>query len=177
LREIASTITQSDLQIRREEQEIDNVLRQLEQAREHYFNGPPKPPSQYRQSTAEREIAKLRETDTETQRGTRQTIAKTQPPQPNLNPRQEIATREIKVLQARKLDEMIAGLQSHHWAALNAVHSGDDRAFDAADSFTFDVLARMTLLERKPGRGKSKRDWQLTELGALAMSRAPSSTK
>jgi hypothetical protein len=68
---------------------------------------------------------------------------------------------------------MIAGLQRHQWAALHAVHSGETPAFDATDAFTFDVLARMKLLERKPGRGKSKRDWQLTELGALAMSRAP----
>jgi hypothetical protein len=70
---------------------------------------------------------------------------------------------------------MIAGLQPHQWTALHAVHSGEARVFDGTDAFTFDVLARMELLERKPGGGKSKRDWQLTELGALAMSRAPRS--
>jgi hypothetical protein len=171
LREIASTITGSELQIRREEQEIDNVLRRLEEAREHYFNGPRKSPSPYRRSIAEHEIAQLRGVDTELQRNANQGIAKVRDQKPNLNSRQEIADREIENLQAQKRDEMIVGLQPHQWVALHAVHSGE--AFDATDAFTFDVLARMTLLERKPGRGKSKRDWQLTEFGALAMSRAP----
>ena len=175
LREIASTITGSDLQIRREEREIDNVLRRIEEAREHYFNGPRKPSRPYRRSIAEHEIAKLRGADTELQRIPKQEIAKVRDRKPNLNSRQEIADREIENLQARKRDEMIAGLRSHQWIALHAVHSGETRAFDATDAFTFDVLARMELLERKPGGGKSKRDWQLTELGALAMSHAPRS--
>jgi hypothetical protein len=113
--------------------------------------------------------------DIERQRTAKQEIAKVRHRKPNLNSRQEIADREIENLQAQKRDDMIAGLQPHQWAALNAVHSGENRAFDATDAFTFDVLARMELLERKPGGGKSKRDWQLTELGALAMSRAPRS--
>jgi hypothetical protein len=173
LREIASTITQSELQIRREEQEIDNVLRRLEEAREHYCNGPKKPPRPYRQSIAEHEIAKLHGADTKLQRTARQEIAKARHQKPNLKSREEIADGEIETLQARKRDEMIAALQPHQWVALHAVHSGETRAFDAIDAFTFDVLARMKLLKRKPGRGKSKRDWQLTELGALALSRAP----
>ena len=175
LREIASTITQSRLQIRREEQEIDNLLRRLEKAREHYFNGPRKPLSPYRRSTAEYEIEKLREAHTERQRTAKQEIAKVRHWKPNPNSRQEIAEHEIENLAAQKRDEMIGGLQPHQWAALHAVHSGETRAFDATDAFTFDVLARMELLERKPSGGKSKRDWQLTELGALAMSRAPRS--
>ena len=174
LREIASTITGSDLQIRREQGEIDDVLRRIEKAREDYFNGSRNPPSAYRRSIAEREIAKLREADTELQRIAKQKSTKVRDRKPNLNSRQEIADREIENLQARKRDEMIAGLRPHQWTALYAVHSGQTQAFDATDNFTFDVLARMALLERKPGRGKSKRDWQLTELGALAMSRAPS---
>jgi hypothetical protein len=59
--------------------------------------------------------------------------------------------------------------------ALHAVHSGEVRAFDVTNAFTFDVLARMQLLKRKPTGGKTKRDWQLTELGTLAVSRMPSS--
>ena len=74
-------------------------------------------------------------------------------------------------MHAHERDEMIANLEPHQWAALSAVHSGESPAFDAIDAFTFDVLARMKLLTRKPGGGKSKRDWQLTELGALALSR------
>jgi hypothetical protein len=136
LREIASTITGSDPQIRLEQGKISNLLRRLEEARECYFNGPRKPRSVYRQSIAE---------------------------------------REIKNLRVRKRDEMIASLQQHQWIALYAVHSGDLRAFDAVDAFTFEVLAGKKLLERKPGRGRSKRDWKLTEIGTLAMSRAPSS--
>jgi hypothetical protein len=31
----------------------------------------------------------------------------------------------------------------------------------------------MKLLKRKPGGGKSKRDWELTDLGLLALSRDP----
>ena len=56
LREIASTITGSDRQIGREQREIDNVLRRLEEARQHYFNRPRNPPRPYRRSIAEREI-------------------------------------------------------------------------------------------------------------------------
>jgi hypothetical protein len=174
LREIASTITGSDLQIRREEREIDNVLRRVEEARERYFNGPKNPTiSPYRRSIAEREIAKLRGEDTELQHTAKQEAAKVRQHKPNLNSRQEIADLEIENLQARQRDEMIAGLSPHQWTALHAVHSGETRSFDATDAFAFDVLARMKLLERKPGRGKTKRDWQLTDLGALAMSRAP----
>ena len=76
LREIASTITQSKLQIRREEQEIDGVLQQLEEARERYFNGPRKPPNLYRQSIAKSKIAALREVDTVLQCGAKHAIAK-----------------------------------------------------------------------------------------------------
>lgn len=173
LREIASAMTQSDLQIRREEREIDNVLQRLEKAREHYFNGPRRPPSPYRRSIAQLEIAKLRETDGEGQRTAEQEFAKVRRRKPNLNSRQEIADREIETLQAQERDKMVASLQPHQWTALYAVHSGETRAFDAADAFTFDVLARMKLLQRKLGGRKSKRDWQLTELGAFAMSRAP----
>ncbi len=175
LREIASTITGSDLQIRREGREIDNVLRRLAELRKHHFDEPKKPPRPYRARIAEHEISKLREADTKRQRTTEQEIAKVLDRKPNLNSRQKIADREIENLQAQKRDKTIAGLQPHQWAALYAVHSGETRAFDATDAFTFDVLARMELLERKPGGGKSKRDWQLTELGTLAMSRAPGS--
>jgi hypothetical protein len=150
------------------------VLRRLEDAREHYFNGPRNPTSQYRRSVAEHEISKLRDTDFELERNANQEIEKVRYQKPNVNSRQEIADIEIENLRAQKRDEMIAGLQRHQWVALHAVQSGESRAFDATDAFTFDVLARMKLLERKPSRGKSKRDWQLTELGALAMSRAPS---
>ena len=171
LREIASTITQSSLQIRREEQEIDDVLRRFEEARERYFNGPRKPPRAYRHSIAEHEIAKLHGADTKLQHSAKREIAKVRHREPNLNSRQETADRAIGTLQARKRDEMIAALQPHQWVALHAVHSGETHAFDAADAFTFDVLARMELLERRPGGGKSKRDWQLTELGKLAITR------
>ncbi|MEW6454907.1 MAG: hypothetical protein AB1490_29995 [Pseudomonadota bacterium] len=174
LREIASTITESDLQIGREEREIDNILRRIEEVRERYFNRPRNVPSTYRRNIAEREIAKIRGANTELQRTAKQEIAKIRGRRPNLNSRQEIAGVEIENLKARKRDEMIAGLQQHQWFALHAVHSGGPQAFDATDAFTFDVLASMKLLERKPGRGKTKRDWQLTELGVLAMSRAPS---
>lgn len=158
LREIASTITRSDLQIRREQQEIDDVLRRLEQARKNYFEGPRKTPSQYRQRIAAANA-----------------VSKASDRKPSRGSKQEIADREIDNLHIRKRDEMIAGLQPHQWVALYAVQSGETRAFEATDSFTFDVLSRMKLLERKPGSGRSKRDWQLTELGALAMSRAPHS--
>jgi hypothetical protein len=165
LREIASTITSSDLQIRRETREIDDVLRQIEDARKRYFDGPRKPANAYRRSIVEREIAKLHSTQAELQR--------TPDEQPNPTPRQKVADIEIENLKIQKRDEMIARLQQHQWRALYAVHSGETGAFEAVDSFTFDVLARMNLLERRPGRGKSKRDWQLTKLGAMAMSRAP----
>lgn len=174
LREIASTVLRSELQIRREEREIDTMLQRLEEARERYLKGPRRPPRLYRRSIAEDEIAELRGADTDLQCTARQEIAKVREQKPNLSSRPEIADREIKNLQSRKRHEMIAGLQPHQWAALRAVHSRESRAFDATDAFTFEVLARMGLLERKPGGGKSKRDWQLTELGTLAMSRAPS---
>jgi hypothetical protein len=166
LREIASTITSSDLQIRREVREIDDVLRQIEDARKRYFDGPRKPANAYRLSIVEREIAKLHSTQTELQKAPDED-------QPTPTPRQKVADVEIENLKIRKRDEMIARLQQHQWRALCAVHSGETGAFEAVDSFTFDVLARMKLLERRPGRGRSKRDWQLTELGALAISRAP----
>lgn len=173
LREIASVITGSELQIRREEQEIENVLRRLEEARERYLKGPRKSFSPYRRSIAAHEIAKLRDSDIELRHTAKQGTAKVCDQNPDLSPRQESADREIKNLQARMLDNMIAGLQPHQWAALHAVRSGESNAFDATDAFTFDVLARMELLKRTPNGGKSKRDWQLTELGALAISRAP----
>jgi hypothetical protein len=167
LREIASTITSSDLQIRREAREIDDVLQQIEDAQKRYFDGPRKPANVYRRSIVEREIAKLHSTQRELQKTPDEE-------QPNPTPRQKVADIEIESLKIQKRDEMIARLQQHQWRALYAVHSGETGAFEAVDSFTFDVLARMNLLERRPGRGKSKRDWQLTKLGALAMSRAPS---
>jgi hypothetical protein len=174
LREIASTITGSDLQIRREQQEIEDVLRQIEEARERYFNRP-RPPNHYRRSIADLQITKLKEAKNEPRRSYRQRTAGTGNERSNPHSRQETANRKIENLRVQKQDEMIARLQRHQWIALYAVHSGEVRAFDATDSFTFDVLARKKLLERKPGRGKTKRDWQLTELGALAMSRAPTS--
>jgi hypothetical protein len=173
LREIASTITGSQLQIRREKQEIDKTLRELEEARERYFNGSRRPPSGYRRSVAEHEIEKLRRADIERQYDARRETANARDQKPNLGSRQQIADSEIKSLQIRKRDEMIASLQAHQWSALRAVQSGESHSFDATDAFTFDVLARMELLERKRGGGKSKRDWQLTELGMLAISRAP----
>ncbi|AMN42936.1 hypothetical protein [Rhodoplanes sp. Z2-YC6860] len=173
LREIASTITGSDLQIRRERGEIDDVLRRLEQAGDRYFNRPSNLTSSYRRNRAEREIAKLRGADTQVRDLAKEPITKVRSQKPNLSSRQEIADLEIEKLQARERDKMIAGLQRHQWIALYAVHSGETRAFDAVDAFTFDVLASMKLLERKPGQGKSKRDWQLTEFGVLAISRAP----
>jgi hypothetical protein len=173
LREIASTIMGSELQIRREERQIDDVLRRLEEAREHYLDRPRKPSNQYRRSIAGQEIAKLRGADTKLRRPAKQAIVNVRERNPNPNSRQGIADLEIENLQARKRDELIACLQPHQWAALQAVHSGEIRAFDAADAFTFDVLARMKLLERKTGGGKSKRDWQLTEFGVLAMCHAP----
>jgi hypothetical protein len=53
------------------------------------------------------------------------------------------------------------------------VRSGDPVDFESTDAFTFEVLGGMKLLKRKPGGGKSKRDWELTELGILALSRDP----
>jgi hypothetical protein len=175
LREIASTITGSDLQIRREKREIDDLLRRFEDARKQYLNGPRRPPSSYRLSIAESEIQKLRATDSELRRAAKSEPAKVPKQKTDSNARQEIADREIANLQAQKCDEMIVGLRPLQWAALRAVYSGEDDTFDTIDSFTFDVLARMELLKRKPGGGKTKRGWQLTQLGTLAMSRAPNS--
>ncbi len=124
LREIASTITGSDLQIRREAREIDDVLRQLEEVRDRYLNGSKRPPSPYRQSIAEHEIAKLRGDKVERRYTAKQEFTKVGDQQRNLSSQQEIVEREINELQAQKCDQMIARLQAHQWAALRAVDSG-----------------------------------------------------
>jgi hypothetical protein len=147
LREVAETIAGNDMQIRRNERDIEQSLVRLEAALDRYrkeSKRPPKP-DPISQQTAEGAIAKLRADKRE----------------------KEIADREAK------RDKMIANLAAHQWAALRAVRSGDPADFESNDAFTFEVLGGMKLLKRKPGGGKSKRDWDLTELGTLALSRDP----
>lgn len=89
--------------------------------------------------------------------------------------RQQIAADAIDKLREQARDDMIAGLRTDQFAALRAVQSGAPEGFNAFDAFTFDVLGRMGLLRRKPDSRKSKRDWELTDLGTLALSREPRS--
>jgi hypothetical protein len=147
LREVAETIAGNDMQIRRNQQDIEKLLDRLEEALNKYQKDskrPPKPNS-IRQQRANNAIAKHRADKQE----------------------KEIADRES----AR--DKMIASLAVHQWTALRAVRSGDPADFESNDAFTFQVLGSMKLLKRKPGGGKSKRDWELTDLAVLALSRDP----
>ncbi|CAN5142822.1 hypothetical protein BH10PSE10_BH10PSE10_04720 [soil metagenome] len=146
LREVAETIAGNDMQIRRNERDIEQSLDQLETALDKYRKESKKPPkpNPINQKIAEDAIAKLRADKRE----------------------KEIADREAQ------RDKMIANLAAHQWTALRAVRSGDPADFERNDAFTFEVLGGMKLLKRKPGSGKSKRDWELTDLGMLALSRA-----
>jgi hypothetical protein len=146
-REVAETIAGNDMQIRRNERDIEQSLDELEAAHDKYRKESKKPPkpNPLSQKMAEEAIVKLRAEKRE----------------------KEIADREVQ------RDKMIANLAAHQLAALRAVRSGDPADFERNDAFTFEVLGGMKLLKRKPGSGKSKRDWELTDLGKLALSRTP----
>lgn len=147
LREIASTITGSDLQVRRNERDIDQLLDRLEAAHDKYRieSRRPQRPNPLSQQMADQAIATLRAEKR----------------------KKEIADREAE------RDKQIANLKEHQLAGLRAAQSGDPKAFDLVDSFTMDVLGSMKFLKRKPNGRKSKRDWELTDLGELALSRHP----
>ncbi len=79
--------------------------------------------------------------------------------------------RAVARLREKARDDMIAGLRDEQVAALAAVGAGVPDGFEPFDAFMFDVLGRMGLLQRKPNGRKSKRDWDLSEAGRLALER------
>jgi hypothetical protein len=83
----------------------------------------------------------------------------------------QTATNAIERLRAKARDDMIAGLADNQVTALAAVAASTPEGFEPFDAFTFDVLGRMGLLQRKPNGRKSKRDWDLTAVGRLALER------
>ncbi len=64
---------------------------------------------------------------------------------------------------------MIANLQEHQVRGWRAVLDGSEEALAQIDAFTLDVLGRMGFLQRIKGVPKSKRAWQVTELGRSAV--------
>jgi len=64
---------------------------------------------------------------------------------------------------------MIADPQEHQLRGLRAVSDGSEQALVQTDGFTLDVLGRLGFLERMQGVPKTKRSWQLTELGRRAL--------
>jgi hypothetical protein len=162
LREIAAIIDGSQVQISRRERDVQSALNRLERARDEYFS------DQRRQRIADAAVASQRQ-----QRKTDQPIAHVRASKPTLDPvRQAKAEKEIAKLREVERDNMIANLNTYQWAGLRAVQSADPGAFESVNAFTLDVLGSMKLIKRKPG-SKSKRDWQLTDLGMLALSRDP----
>ena len=83
----------------------------------------------------------------------------------------DIHARAVARLREQASDGMIAGLRADQVAALAAVAAGTPEGFEPFDAFMFDVLGRMGLLQRKPNGRKSKRHWDLSEAGRLALER------
>jgi hypothetical protein len=70
---------------------------------------------------------------------------------------------------AERREKMVANLQEHQVRGLRAVLDGSEEALAQTDAFTLDVLGGMGLLQRIKGVPKSKRAWQVTELGRRAV--------
>jgi hypothetical protein len=162
LREIAAVIDGSQVQISRRESDVQTALDQLQRARDEYFK------EQRRQPKADAVMANQRRPGKADR-----TISHVRVTQPKSDPTRQVkAEEEIAKLREGKRDRLIANLEAHQWTALRAVRSGDPADFEYNDAFTFEVLGSMKLLKRKPS-GKTKRDWELTDLGVLALSRDP----
>jgi hypothetical protein len=81
----------------------------------------------------------------------------------------ELRERQQQKAAAEYRENMIANLQEHQVRGLRAVLDGSEEALTQIDAFTLDVLGRMGLLQRIKGVPKSKRAWDVTELGRRAV--------